>query len=240
MRFKFLFVVFFLALTAVSSQGAEVIELPEEELAKESVLPVFDNPPMVKSRNVVTEKRFELGGFYGTAMTEPIANLSKFGLVIYYHTSEDHAFGFLYSKNSTGLSDYARQLDTQFNLDFSRAPSPDQTMMLDYNLKMFYGKMSLSKETALNLSLFGTAAVGQVKYVHKSYTAFALGVGQRFYFNPRWAFRFDFRLYGHQAPIPFLAGNPGIRKGTQEPAHSRFEERMTYTNNMEFGVSYLF
>lgn len=233
---------FSLASLSSVALAAEVIELPKEELAKESVLPVFDNPTMVKSRNIVTEGRFEAGGFYGMALTEPIANVSKFGFAAYYHTSEDHAFGVFFTKNSTGESDYAKQLYSKYRLDFSRAPAPDYSLMGDYNLKMFYGKMSLSKTSVVNLSLFATGALGIVKYVHKSYPAVAMGLGQKFYFSRQWALRFDLRLYAHTAPIPFLSGSPGIKDDSTvaKPSYNDFQERMTYTTNMDIGVSYLF
>ena len=129
-----------------SAFASEVVELPKEELAQESVLPVFDNPTSVKNRAVVTQGHVEFGGYYGTALTEPIANVSKLGATLYYHTSEDHAFGVTYSKNFAGQSSYANQLNSKYNLDFSRSPAPDYTLMADYNIKMFYGKMSfLSK-----------------------------------------------------------------------------------------------
>ena len=223
-----------------SAFASEVVELPKEELAQESVLPVFDNPTSVKNRAVVTQGHVEFGGYYGTALTEPIANVSKLGATLYYHTSEDHAFGVTYSKNFAGQSSYANQLNSKYNLDFSRSPAPDYTLMADYNIKMFYGKMSLSKSLVLNLVLFGTASLGTVKYVHKSYPAAALGVGEKFYLNSQWALRFDLRLYGHQAPIPFLSGDPGILASNSKPSYFDFKERMTYTTNMDFGVSYLF
>jgi outer membrane beta-barrel protein len=225
---------------AGSALAAEIVELPKEELAQESVLPVFDNPTSVKNRNVVTQGHFEIGGFYGMALTEPIANVSKLGVSMYYHTSEDHAFGVFYTKNSTGQSDYAKQLFDQYQLDFSRAPAPNYTLMGDYNLKMFYGKLSMTKKTVLNVSLFASGAIGMVSYVNKSYPAVAMGVGQKFYLSNQFALRFDLRLYAHQAPIPFLEGNPGIREGTAKPDYSSFQERMTYTTNLDLGVSYLF
>jgi hypothetical protein len=101
---------------------AEALNLPEEELAKESVTPVFDRMVSLKNRNVALEGRIDIGGYYGWALTEPIANVSKLGLNLYYHTDEEHAWGLFLNKNFTGLSGYAKQLNSQFTLDFERAP----------------------------------------------------------------------------------------------------------------------
>lgn len=222
----------------------EVVNLPQDELATESVYPIFDKPTSVKNRNVITKGRIDADIFYGLALTEPIANVSKLGLAAYYNFDEDYALGLLYAKNSTGLSSYANQLHSQFGLDFNRAPKPDSTIMLDWNIKAFYGKMSLTKSTVFNLSLFGTLAAGMVKYENKSYPALALGLGQKFYFTNQFALRLDLRLYAHQAPIPFLDGalhdGSGGHTSDPVPSASQFKERMTYTTNLDVGLAYLF
>lgn len=232
-----------LAVILATKANAEVIDLPLDELAKESVLPIFDRPVSVRNRLVVTEGRIDLNLAYGMALSEPIFNVSRFSLSGYYHTSEDHAFGLIFAKNSTGLSSYASQLKEQFFLDFKRAPAPDQALMFDWNLKMFYGKMSLTKDTVFNLSLHSTVAAGLVKYSHKSYPAIAPGIGQKFYFSPNVALRFDMRLYMHQAPIPFLDGylkDPPTGTADPIPQHDQFAERLTYTTVLDAGLTVLF
>lgn len=223
--------------------AADVVELPPEELARESVLPVFDKNVMVKNRSVVTTGRVDADIFYGMAMTEPIADVSKVGLGLYYNFNEDHAMGLLFAKNSSGLSSYAKQLNEKYKLDFNRAPKPDSTMMLDYNLKMFYGKMSLTKSSVFNLILYASAAGGIVKYTHKSYPAAALGIGQKFFFTNSFALRLDLRMYAHQAPSPFLSDdvkNIGVNTNKNAPDYSDFKDKMTYTTNLDVGFSYLF
>ena len=224
--------------------AADQLELPREELATESVLPVFDKSVSVKNKNIVTAKRWDADVFYGYAMTEPIANVSKIGLAAYYNFNEDQALGFLYAKNSSGLSTYAQQLHSQYGLDYSRAPQPLNTYLLDYNIKAFYGKMSLSKSLVLNTILYGSGSVGMIQYQSKTYPAIAVGIGQKFYFTKRWALRFDLRLYVNQAPIPFLSGalHDGSAGHTADPvpSYGQFNDRITYTTNLDLGLSYLF
>lgn len=220
------------------ARATDLIELPTEELAKESVTPVFDKNPSTKNRNIVTENHFDMNGFYGWALTEPIASVSKLGLSVYYHTSENHAWGVMFAKNFAGVSTYAQQLKNQYGLDFSRAPAPDSTLMFDYNLKAFYGKMSLTKKTVLNMHMLATASGGVVKYQHKTYPAMALGVGQKFYFSKSWGLRLDLRVYAHNAPIPFLLNK--LKEPTPAPDYSEFNERMTLTSVLDIGLSYLF
>lgn len=224
-----------------ASFAAEVIHLPPEELAQESVLPVFDRPVVVRNRNVETAGKIDVGVFYGYAMTEPIANVSKFGLGIYYNTSEYHAFGLLYAHNMTGLSDYAHQIERTSGtpLDFTRAPMPKSTIMADYNLKMFYGKLSLTKSLVLNTILYGSGSLGMIQYDHKMYPAAAVGLGQKFFFGKHWALRFDLRLYTHQGPIPFLGGGR-MHENQPRPSFDEFKERVMFATNLDAGLSYLF
>ncbi|HPI39187.1 MAG TPA: outer membrane beta-barrel domain-containing protein [Pseudobdellovibrionaceae bacterium] len=229
---------FILCLGNFAFAADEVLHLPKEELAKESVLPYVEDRIAVKNRNVVTSERFEAGINYGFSLTEPVYNLGKLNLGLYYHWNEDHALGLLFGKNSTGLSSYATQLNKEFTLDLSRAPQPESTMMLDYNIKAYYGKMSLSKGSVFNLAIFGTASVGTIKYPHKSYISTAVGLGQKFYITPQLSFRADLRLFAQQAPIPFLPGF--VKTGDPLPNYNQFSERMTYITNLEMGLFYLF
>ncbi|MGZ3772428.1 MAG: outer membrane beta-barrel domain-containing protein [Pseudobdellovibrionaceae bacterium] len=221
--------------------ASEVVELPPEELARESVLPVFDHAVSVKNRNVVTAKKFDVNLFYGYAMTEPIANVSKMGLGVYYNYNENHAFGLFFANNLTGLSDYARQIENTpaTHLDLTKAPMPKNTVMADYNLKAFYGKMSISKSLVFNTIIYGSGSVGAIQYDNKTYPAVALGIGQKFYFNRHWALRFDLRLYANQGPVPFLGGSK-MQVGTARPSYDEFQERVLFTTNLDAGLSYLF
>ena len=247
--FKVLFSYIFLISSVYSNYiwADAAVEVPADELATESVYPQFDHPHSVKNRNVQTEGRFDLGLFGGFALTEPIYSASKIGFAVNYHLSEYHSIGFLYSKTSTGLSKDAIELRKQ-NLDFDRAPKPVDTTIIDYNYKPFYGKLSLSKGIVINTTIYGSGAIGMVKYQHKSYPAIAIGLGERFYFTPELSFKVDLRMFAHKAPIPFkkCALKPEAGGGSDCPGpdpvpdYNDFDERLTFTNNLELGLNYLF
>ncbi len=249
-----LFLIFFLVTFLLQrvAFAAEVVELPMEELATESVYPVFDKPVSVKNRNIITAGRFEIGAYYGNALTEPIFNTSKFGFSAYYHLNEEHALGVLYEKNFSGLSKYGEQLKdvpgqgTQIHIDFTRAPAPESTMMLDYNFNAFYGKMSLSKSMVFNLTTFGSVAAGIVKYQNKAYPGIAVGLGQKYHMTKQFSLRWDLRMFANNAPIPFYSStnNPYTldpTDGTKNaPPYNQFSERLTYTTNLNIGGAYMF
>lgn len=242
MRLKFGVFLILLSLSSVfylsKAMGASDT-LPEDELAQESVTPFFDNPASVLNRNVQDISTIDIGIFTGLAITEPIANTSKTGFALNYHFNYKHSFGLLFSQNSSGLSRDGEALKNDFGLDFTRAPSPKNTILIDYNYKMHYGKLSISRNTVINTSMYFSSSAGVLQYVHKSYPAIAIGIGEKFYMTNHFSLKLDLRLYAHNAPIPFKAG--ALRVGIDPvPSYDSFDERMTTTTNLEVGVNYLF
>lgn len=227
------------------ARAEEELEVPADELARESVLPVFDNSTIVKNRNVTTQGRIDAGLFLGTALTEPIADTTKYGLELNYHFNENHALGIYYAMTSNGLSKDAQGLKNQFGLDFNRVPKPENTLMLNYDYSPFYGKLSVTKEGVINTTIYGSVGAGMVKYQHKSYPTLALGIGERFYFGKHFSIKADLKIYAHQAPVPFKTG--ALLDGSQPPyltdpvpEYGSFEDRLTYITNLQLGVNYLF
>lgn len=220
------------------------VDVPEDELAQETVYPIFDNPVSLKNRNVKDSETFDIGLFGGLALTEPVSSTSKVGFAVDYHINNNHSVGLVYAKSSAGLSRDAQGLKDDFGLDFNRAPSLDYTLMGDYNYKLFYGKLSLTKESVMNTSIYLSSSLGIAKFVHKSYPAIALGIGEKFYFTNHWSLKLDLRLFVNNAPIPFKSG--ALRDGTHGtpldpvPSYDSFDERLTYTTNLEIGLNYLF
>ncbi len=226
------------------------VAVPKDELATETVYPIFDQAKSVRNRNVQTTGRMDVGLFGGLALTEPIANTTKLGIAANYHFNEYHSLGLLYVSNSSGLSRDAEGLHSDFGLDFSRAPQPKSTIMFDYNYKPYYGKMSFTKDGVINTTIYGSGSLGVIQYQHKTYPALAVGVGERFYFNKNFSLKTDLRLFVHQAPKPFKS--PGLCDGSKVscgtngaagdpiPSYDSFAERITYTTNLELGLNYLF
>lgn len=221
------------------SQSAEEINVPTDELARDSVYPIFVDNVSVKNRNVKDTETFDLGIFGGLAITEPIYNASKIGLSFNYHLNEFHSIGILFAQNTVGLSKDALGIKDDFGLDFTRAPYPVNSFYIDYNYKLYYGKLSVTKNGVINTSIYGSGSMGMIKYIHKSYPALAIGVGERFYLTNNFAFKVDLRIFAHTAPIPFKAG--ALRENIDPvPTYESFSERMTITTNLEFGLNYLF
>lgn len=232
-------VIIFCLLKSIAVYAEEQLNVPKDEIAQESVYPIFDTSDSVKNRNIEDIKTFDVGLFAGAAITEPIANTVKYGVAINYHFNEAHSLGLLWAKNNTGLSKDAESLKNDFGLDFSRAPFPEYSILTDYNYKMFYGKLSITKNGVLNTSIYTSASVGAIKYIHKTYPVVAFGVGERFYLTKKISLKLDLRFFVNNAPVPFKAG--ALRTGIDPvPSYDSFDEKVAITTNLELGLNYLF
>lgn len=237
------------ALFFTNVSKAEVIELPEDELATETVTPIYDRPDVVKNRNIVTEKKFELGGYLGWNTTEPIYNQGKFGLNVGYHWSERSAIVFNYAQWLSGLNtfytDGLRQDPN--NLDFDRAPKKKYSVYGHYEWKLFYGKISLGKHLTSNTSTYPIFGLGMTAYEHKNFPGLDFGIGQKFYFNKYSALRIDLKMQVAQQVSPFLGdttapynNDKSVKVGNPIPEPSDFKERWGINTILDVGVSAIF
>ena len=164
----------------------EVIKFPDEELAAESVLPVFDQTEAVKKRNVITAKKIELGGFGGWNLNDAFFSPLNGGLWMTYHFSEVHAVQLMGAYYMPETSSYAKQLKNEQELNFDIVPQPQYLAMAAYELTPFYGKMSVTKQFVMNLAIYTTLGVGVVAVGNESVMAFSLGLGQKFFISKRF------------------------------------------------------
>ncbi|HRK08858.1 MAG TPA: outer membrane beta-barrel domain-containing protein [Pseudobdellovibrionaceae bacterium] len=231
----------FLQAAPALAQVQERIRFPEEELATESVLPVFDQPVSVKARNVELASRLELGVQGGYAMTEPFFNPLSFGVSLAYHFNEEWGAQLMYNTQMQGLSSEASQLNPipntnpPVNANLQYAPAPKAIAIANVQYSAYYGKISLSKEMVMNLHLFGLAGAGMITLGDVQKPLLTVGLGQKFYFSENMSFRFDLRLLAYQGPDP-----TSIRldnKFEPQPS-SAFSNRVFIEGFLTAGLSY--
>lgn len=248
------FAILILSLFISAQAMAVTIEFPEEELARESVLPVFENATAVKSRLVPTKGRFELGAAMGFAMNEPFFKTSRFGGLLGYHFTETHAVVLMGQVYSSGLGDNGSALaNTDLNkgsgttyVRMQYAPQPKYHFFANYQITPYYGKISVFKDFVMNLSLYGLFGLGVVDIGGETTPALNVGIGQKFYFSKRWGIRADLGLMAYKG-VNFFANSSG---GTPSPIEdtgtsvnsavpvSAFDRQMNY--NMHFSVALIF
>lgn len=223
---------------------AEEIEVPEEELARETTLPVFDKRRIVLNRSVLTDKKIEIGGGFGLEMNEPFYNDYMFNMQGTYNFTENHAVNILGLFWMDGLSNYGEQLKpgraasganpAVEAFDASKAPHPMWALFANYEFIAYYGKISLSKLAVMNLNTFGIAGLGYINMGEVSTVGLNLGVGQNFFFTKNFGLRFDLRYLIFNGPDAtsqrLLPAN--------NPAATSFSDRIMY--NGQIGLAGVF
>lgn len=231
---------------------ADEIEVPEEELARETTLPVFDKRRIVLNRSVLTEKRFEFGAGAGLEMNEPFYTDYMFNIQGTYNLTDVHAINILGLMWMDGLSNYGEQLskgkDKNSDGDFadvgdvqpfdaSKAPHPKWGLFANYQFIAYYGKISVSKLGVMNLNTFGIAGLGYINMDSVSAFGLNLGVGQNFFFTKNFGLRFDLRYLIFQGPNPSTSGV--TLRSQDNPAPSRFDDRIWYNGQISLAGVFL-
>lgn len=227
-----LMLVLFLSLGA----QAEKVEFPEEELATESVLPVFDQPSAVKKKNVSLARHLELGGFAGAGLNEAFFDMTLFGVAATYNFTDMSAAQVIASFISAKPSQFVPQLNsvgtTELNLQY--LPQPKWYALLVYRFTPYYGKMSITKQAVINNSLYMTGGVGMVNINNEENSpALVGGLGQNFYFGPRWGLNLDFRGLLFQSPDPL---STGMSADTKTVSVSRFRKQTNFNIAITLGL----
>ena len=225
--------------TQASHAATETIQFPDKELASESVYPVFDHPEGVKQRLVPTARRIELGVVGSYALTEPFFNPIAIGVTGSYHINETHAINLLGLSYLGGISNYAKQINETQNIQFNAqyAPEPKYLLLGSYQYTGYYGKISLSKDTVMNLSLYGLFGIGMIGIGDASNPVLSLGIGQKFYLNRSFAFRFDLRALAYQGPDVTSRNRSAV---TSTESASLYEKTLQFGSHISAGVIYLF
>ncbi|MCC6276361.1 MAG: outer membrane beta-barrel domain-containing protein [Oligoflexia bacterium] len=200
--FAFLFVALSLNVSLVK---AETIKFPEEELARESVLPVFDQPEAVKKRLVPMESRFELNPLVGSFLSDPWFNAYPLGAKIAYHFDEIHSVGifgsYFISQRASEIA-AVQELNNGQNIPFARAPYPSFLGLLEYEFTPFYGKISLTKQRVMHLNIGAIVGGGLLgvksDVASDSSVAISGGITQRFFFTRDIGIKADIRALFYQ------------------------------------------
>jgi len=215
----FKIIIFVMVSLLASHSYADSIEFPEEDLATDTVLPKFDNKTMVKNRYVTTKGRFELNLGAGFSLTEALYNNKSFHLGLGYNFTETHGFQLVGMFLLDGLSSNGEALRNgdgllgNDSLDASLAPHVEQMYLLDYQFTAWYGKISVTKNSIWNLSIYGLLGAGFISFTDSSTIGLNVGFGQKFYLTKNIALKTDLRFHFYQGPNPASKKQP-LQTGT--------------------------
>lgn len=199
------------------------IRFPDEELASETVLPVFDPTQTILNRNVSLKYRFEVGGGAKFGLDEPFY-FPAYGVGhISFYLTEVHGvsltatyFPPFLSKSGGdlrgGICDLDRVREKGIScgdpaaikvFDVQKLPYPQIMGFINYQYTPYYGKISLTKKIVMNLSIYGFVGPGLIVLDENTKLfAFNMGIGQRFYFTRFLALKTDVGFYSYYGPDP--------------------------------------
>ena len=190
------------------------VRFSKEELAKESVLPVFDPMHLVLGRNVTLSKRLEGGVSVSFGLDEPFYFPAYVTGLLAFYISEAHGMSVTgtwfppLKETFLGFSWDGVQLKNPKQpevepIDVWKVPYPQMTGFLNYQYTPFYGKISVAKKIVTNLSIYGFAGPGIIMFNESTIKpAGNMGVGLKIYFNRWLALRGSLRFYGYYGPAP--------------------------------------
>jgi outer membrane beta-barrel protein len=226
--------------TALMAQTPETIEFPDEELAAESVLPIFDLNLSVRNRAIALSRRIELGVGMGYSLLEPFFNPLSLAGNMTYQWNEEQGINLMASFSLPGTSSYTNQLNpiptTGTNANLQNAPATKYTILANYQYSAFYGKLSVSKDYIVRTSLYGLAGLGMIGIADSSNIAVTAGIGQRFFLTPQISIRLDLRGLLFQGPD--ILSRKLYSSTGPEPAAS-FGKKLNFNIFLGFGMAWL-
>ena len=238
-----LFALAFVLYLVAPAHASQTIQFPEEELASESVLPIFDQPVSVKLRSVATEGRLELGPVGGYSLTEPFFNPMTLGATVSYHFNEESALNFFGLYYLGGLADNGKKLNPipdsgppPINANLQYAPQPKYLLLANYQFTAFYGKISLTKNYIMNLGLYGLAGVGLIGIGDAAKPVVSAGIGQKFYLTDKIALRFDLRFLAYSGPDILSRRLDAV---TSVQSASTFSNKLYFSGLLTVGAIFL-
>lgn len=254
MSSKFIFTsVLFFVMTAQAHKALADIRFPDEELSREAVMPVFDEKIAIKNRRVNHAQRFELNLFGSSVLSEPIYNPYNFGVSLTYHFDNTRAIHIMGSFFADGLSGAGKELQagidneeppgTQNHFDASRAPHKEMMLAAHYQHSAYYGKISITKNSTMNMSLYGLVGGGVYMMSGEMAPMVNIGIGQRLYFTPHIALRLDVLLSAYNGfdITSTHGGADRLDNDTPQPEvdPSKFDKTLLFDTQIALGISFL-
>ena len=244
MYFRFILLSLILIIGCGNFAWSKSIHVPDEELARETVLPKFDSIISVRKRKVVLDKKIEIALGAGINLREALYKDGVLSGALYYNVSETHAFGLSWFSMQQGLSNMGESLkagegiDGGINFDPSLAPTVENIIMGEYQMAAYYGKISFTKQSVMNVSLYGLLGIGQVSYGDYQSVAVSLGFGQKFYFCKYLALRWDLRFMGYSGPNA-IQTQPLLRRGHDPVSSSELEKDLFFPSILNVGIEFI-
>lgn len=200
-----------ISIFSLSSMDASALKIrfPDEELASESVLPLFSPSKIVLNRKISLKHKFEIGGSVSFGLDEPFYFSTYASMNASFYFTESHGLNVSGTYFFPVLSNVGDALRSGIGLSDGQSfnvwglPYSQLMTFLSYQYTPYYGKISLSKKAVWNISIYGFVGPGLLVFNDGARVpAGNIGVGQKIYFNKWLALKGDIGFYGYHGPSP--------------------------------------
>lgn len=215
---------------------ADDAAIAEDLLPTESVFPLLDSEDMVMNRQLNHTHRFELKADLLVALDELFNDNKLFGITGYYHLNNDLGFGLKYYQYSSGFNSYKSQFDAK-GVFIDRAPQPKSIFAASLVNRILYGKISVSKDLILPLTLEAQYDLGINKYGTQSLFYSAFSLSNKLFLQKKYVIDLSYILQLHQVINPVSAD---VRQGSPLLDESAFSKKLQFSQGLSIGLGYLF
>ena len=215
---------------------AEEALINEDILPTESVFPLLDSEDMVMNRQLNHTHRFEIKADLLIALDELFNDNKLLGITGYYHFNNDLGFGLKYYQYPSAFNTYKQQFDTK-GVFLDRAPQPVSIFVVSLANRILYGKISVSKDLVLPLTLEAQYDLGVNKYGIQSLLYSAFSLSNKLYLQKKYIIDLSYTLQLHQVINPVSAD---IRQASPLPDESAFAKKLQFSQCLSVGFGYLF
>ena len=112
-------------------------------------------------------------------------------------------------------------------------------ILLDYQFTAWYGKISVTKNSIWNLSIYGLLGAGFVSFTDSSTVALNLGFGQKMYLTRNLALKTDLRFHFYQGPNPASAKEK-LRRGSAEVSSDDLDKILYIPTILQTSLMFIF
>ena len=209
--------VLFLFFAALPAWPAK-IRFPDEELARETVLPLFQPVRAALRRNISLKYRFALSGGAAWGLDEPFYSIFYGEGRASFYWTETIGVNIqvifippVLSAAGQKLRDEGVVVQQQGSgsqksfFDAQKLLHPYIMTFINLQYTPFYGKISLAKQWAMNLSIYTRFGPGLIVFNEGTkLPSFNLGIGKMIFLNRFFALNGDLGFYSYYGPDPTM------------------------------------
>ncbi len=205
------------------------------DLSKEVVYPKVDYPEMVLNKKLTFTDRWDVSLDKISVTDEVFYNNNLYGMKLGYYIDEFRSFGGSYQVRQSGYNSYAGEFEAK-GLDFAIAPKHESNLIGYFRHVYYYGKISISRDSIIPMTVSGRYSLGMAKYDTKSLPLANYSFGWQIYLQSRYYFEL---AYGMTIAQTFDIVSEDIR-GVTTAQKGDFSQKTQISQNLDLSFGVLF